>query len=128
MEDKHQIHFIMIKKRGVYNQALMLRLSFDRYVSKHVCHTLMKNGPRSNYVLNTHKQSHSALFSRSYDCFLSMLTFSTICSTRTCSTSTSMEDDYIYRGEAEVGIHTIVKGRPYPLGVFPMLLPKSTSS
>ena len=37
----------------------------------------------------------------------------------TCSTSTSMEDGYIYRGEEEVGIHTIVEGRPYPLGGSP---------
>ena len=110
----------MIKTRGVYNQALMLRLSFGRSVSKHVFHTLMKKGPRSHYVLNTHKKSHSALFSQSYDCFFSMLTFSAICSTRTCSTSTSMEDGYIYRGEEEVGIPTIVEGRPYPLGGFPI--------
>ena len=37
-----------------------------------------------------------------------------------CSTSTSMEDGYIYRGEEEVGIPTIVEGRPYPLGGFPI--------
>ena len=109
------MHFIMIKTRGVYNQALMLRLSFGRSVSKKFCHTLMKKGPRSHYVLNTHKQSHSALFFRSYDFFLSMLTFSAI-----CSTSTSMEDGYIYRGEEEVGIPAIVEGRPYPLGGFPI--------
>ena len=115
MEDKHQMHFIMIKTRGVYNQALMLRLSFGRTVSKRVCHTLMKKGPRSHYVLNTQKQSHSALFSQSYDCFFSMLNFSAI-----CSTSTSMEDGYIYRGEEEVGIPKIVEGRPYPLGGFPI--------
>ena len=30
-----------------------------------------------------------------------------------------MEDGYIYRGEEEVGIPTIVEGRPYPLGGFP---------
>ena len=105
----------MIKTRGVYNQALMLRLSFGRSVSKHVCHIIMNKVPRSHYILNTHKQSHSALFSRSYDCFLSMLTFSAI-----FSTSTSMEDGYIYRGEEEVGIPTIVEGRPYPLGGFPI--------
>ena len=76
MEDKHaQMHFIMIKTRGVYNQALMLRHSFGRFVSKHVCHTFMNKGPRSHYVFNTHKQSHFALFSQSYDCFFSMLTF-----------------------------------------------------
>ena len=31
-----------------------------------------------------------------------------------------MEDGYIYRGEEEVGIPTIVEGRPYPLGGFPI--------
>ena len=36
------------------------------------------------------------------------------------STSISMEDGYIYRGEEEVGIHTIVEGRPYTLGGFPI--------
>ena len=76
MEDKHQLHFIMIKTRGVYNQSLMLRLSFGRFVSKHVCNTLTHKGPRSHYVPNTQKQSHSALFSWSYNCFsfLSSLT------------------------------------------------------
>ena len=110
----------MIKTRGVYNQALMLRLSFGRSVSKHVCNTLMNKGPRPHYVLNTHKQSHSALFSQSYGCFFSMLTFSAIFSTSICSTSTSMEDGYKYREDEEVGIPTIVEGRPYPLGGFPI--------
>ena len=52
------MHFIMIKTRGVYNQALMLRLSFDRCVSKHVCHTLMNKGPGSHYVPN-HTNNHT---------------------------------------------------------------------
>lgn len=45
-------------------------------ISKHVCNTLTHKGPRSHYVPNTQKQSHSALFSRSYNffSFLSSLT------------------------------------------------------
>ena len=30
-----------------------------------------------------------------------------------------MDEGYIYRGEEEVGIPTIVEGRPYPLGGSP---------
>ena len=30
-----------------------------------------------------------------------------------------MDEGYIYRGDEEVGIPTIVEGRPYPLGGFP---------
>ena len=69
MEDKHQMHFIMIKTRVFYNKALMLRLSFGRSVSKHICNTLIHKGLRSHYVPITQKQSHSALFSWSYNCF-----------------------------------------------------------
>ena len=35
------------------------------------------------------------------------------------SAPSSMDEGYIYRGEEEVGIPTIVEGRPYPLGGSP---------
>lgn len=62
----------MIKTKGVYNQALMLRLSFGMSVSKHICNTLIHKGLISHYVLKTLKQSHTTLFSRSYHCFSSL--------------------------------------------------------
>ena len=120
MEDKHQMHYIMIKTRGFYNQALMLRLSFNRSVSKHVCHTLMNQ--RSNISLCSQHTQTITLCTILSKLWLLLLyaNFLDICSTRIFSTNTSMEDGYIYRGEEEVRIPTIVEGMPYPLGGFPI--------
>ena len=40
--------------------------------------------------------------------------------TLSLSAPSSMDEGYIYRGEEEVGIPTIVEGRPYPLGGSPI--------
>ena len=52
----------MIKKMGVYKQALMLRLSFGRFVSKHVA-TPSYTKFQDLTMFLTHKNNHTLLYS-----------------------------------------------------------------